>query len=82
MKSVSKSQQRLMGMVHTYQKHGGKASLEVKKIAASMDPEDADDFASTKHKGLPEKKEEHHFPSFKEWLHKKTCSCGGHCGKC
>ena len=50
-------------MVHAFQKHGGDASPEVKKIAGEIDYKDADEFASTKHKGLPEKKK-----SFKEWL--------------
>jgi hypothetical protein len=57
-KSKSRKQQRFMGMVHALQKGeigpedvGGK----VEKAAASMSDKDAEDFASTKHKGLPEK---------------------------
>jgi hypothetical protein len=56
-KAVSKSQQRFMGMVHAKKKgemEGG--SGEVKKAAASMTDKEATKFASTKHKGLPEKK--------------------------
>lgn len=55
-KSVSKSQQRFMGMVHQCQKTGKCASGEVSKVAGSMKKKDAEDFARTKHKGLPEKK--------------------------
>ena len=56
-KAVSKSQQRFMGMVHAKKKgdmEGG--SKEVKKAADSMTDKEATKFASTKHKGLPEKK--------------------------
>ncbi len=57
-KSVSKSQQRLFGMVHAYQKGKLKnASPEIRKIAKSIKKSDAKDFASTKHKGLPNHKE-------------------------
>jgi hypothetical protein len=57
-KSKSRKQQRFMGMVHAVQK--GELSPEevgggVEKVAASMSNKDAEDFASTKHKGLPEK---------------------------
>jgi len=57
-KSVSKSQQRFFGMVRQAQKKGEKkaASPEVARVAASIKKKDAKDFASTKHKGLPEKK--------------------------
>ena len=44
-----------MGMVHACQKSGKCASSEVEKVAKSIKYDDADDFASTKHKGLPEK---------------------------
>jgi len=56
MPSKSKSQQRFMGMVHAYKKGELKnASPEVKKVAKSMTKKSAHDFASTKHKGKPEK---------------------------
>lgn len=45
-------------MVRAAQKGEGAASPEVAKVAASMKKKDAKDFASTKHKGLPMKKEE------------------------
>lgn len=59
----SKSQQRFMGMVHAY-KNGtldtsnlpDELVLKIKKAAKSMTKEEVDDFASTDHKGLPEKK--------------------------
>ena len=54
-KSASKSQQRLMGMVHQCQKSGKCASKEVEKVAASIKSGDATDFAETKHKNLPNK---------------------------
>jgi len=57
-KSKSKSQQKFMGMVHAYQKgelDDNDVSDEVIKAANSMSDKDAEDFASTKHKGLPDK---------------------------
>jgi hypothetical protein len=55
-KAVSKKQQKFMGMVHSAQKGEKPASKEVAKVAKTMKKGDAEDFASTKHKGLPEKK--------------------------
>lgn len=56
MPSKSKKQQRFMGMIHAFQKGDLKnASPSVKKASKRIDPEDAKHFASTKHKGLPEK---------------------------
>ena len=56
MPAKSKAQQRFMGMVHAYQKGELKnASSTVKKVAKSMDKSDAKKYASTKHKGKPEK---------------------------
>jgi hypothetical protein len=54
-KAVSKKQQKFMGMVHAAQKGEKPASKEVGKVAKTMKKGDAEDFASTKHKGLPEK---------------------------
>ena len=62
MPAVSKKQQRFFGMVRAAQKGEGASSPEVAKVAASIKKKDAKDFASTKHKGLPEKK----MKSFKE----------------
>jgi hypothetical protein len=55
-KAVSKKQQKFMGMVHAAQKGEKPASKEVAKVAKTMKKKDAEDFAGTKHKGLPEKK--------------------------
>jgi hypothetical protein len=55
-KAVSKKQQKFMGMVHATQKGEKAPSKEVAKVAKTMKKGDAEDFASTKHKGLPEKK--------------------------
>ena len=57
-KAVSKKQQKFMGMVHSAQKGEKPASKEVGKVAKTMKKSDAKDFASTKHKGLPEKVKE------------------------
>ena len=60
MPSQSKAQQRFMGMVHATQKGDMEnPSPEVSKAADSMSNKDAKDFASTSHKGLPDKKTEH-----------------------
>ena len=57
MPAVSKAQQRFMGMVYATKKGDmPNPSPEVAKAAESMKKKDAKDFASTKHKGLPEKK--------------------------
>jgi hypothetical protein len=69
MPAVSKAQQKFMGMVHAAQKGEEPSSPEVAKAAASMDKGDAKDFASTKHKGLPDKKEEG-INTLKEYIRK------------
>ena len=73
-KAVSKKQQRFMGMVHATQKGEKAPSKEVGKVAKSMDKKDAEDFASTKHKGLPEKKKSDDAPKKKK---EKTEEAGG-----
>ena len=55
-KAVSKAQQKFMGMVHAAKKGEKPASPEVAKAAKGMSKKSAEDFASTKHKGLPDKK--------------------------
>jgi hypothetical protein len=69
MPATSKAQQRFMGMVHAAQKGEEPASPKVAKAADSMSKSDAKDFASTKHKGLPDKKEES-INSLKEYIRK------------
>ena len=59
MPAKSKSQQRFMGMVRAAQKGEMKSpSPEVAQAALSMTKTAVKDFASTKHKKLPEKKTE------------------------
>ena len=58
MPSKSKAQQRFMGLVHAYNKGdvpASKVSKAVKDAAKSMDKDDTEKYASTKHKGLPNK---------------------------
>ena len=55
-KAKSRAQQRFFGMVRAAQKGEGAASPEVAKVAGEISKKDAKDFAKTKHKGLPEKK--------------------------
>jgi hypothetical protein len=57
-KSLSRAQQRFMGMVYAAKKGETPASPEVAKAASGMSKKAARDFAKTKHEGLPEKKEE------------------------
>jgi hypothetical protein len=61
-KAKSKEQQRLFGMAHAVQKGelpASKVGGAVKKIAKAVSPKDVEDFASTKHKNLPEKLNEY-----------------------
>ncbi|SVB06542.1 uncharacterized protein METZ01_LOCUS159396, partial [marine metagenome] len=55
MPAKSKAQQRFMGMVHAAQKGEKPASAKVAKVAKRMKKKDAEDYASTKHTGKPEK---------------------------
>jgi hypothetical protein len=68
MPSVSKAQQRLMGMAYALKKGDMKptdASQEVKDLAASMTLQQLKDFAETKHEDLPDHVEE---GEVNEWL--------------
>jgi hypothetical protein len=57
MPALSKKQQRFFGIVRAIQKGDmAPTSPETAKAAADMKKSDVKDFASTKHKGLPEKK--------------------------
>ena len=59
MPAVSKAQQKFFGIVRAIQKgEMAPTTPETAKAAASMKKKDVKDFASTKHKGLPEKKKE------------------------
>ncbi len=57
-KALSKKQQRFFGIVRAAQKgtFKGETTPQVQRAAASMTKKDVKKFASTKHKGLPEKK--------------------------
>jgi hypothetical protein len=58
-KAVSIAQQKFMGMVNAVKKGKMKApSAEVSKAASGMTKKAAHDYAATKHKGLPQHKEE------------------------
>lgn len=64
MPAKSVAQQKFMGMVHAAQKGEEPASPEVAKVAKDMGKKAAKDFASTKHKGLPDHVDE---SNHKEW---------------
>jgi len=94
-KSKSKSQQRLMGMVHAYKKgdldieelpdslgkkikgiadgHKRKTGDKRKKTKG-MGDDDVKDFASTKHKGLPEKVKENLITKFEDFINESLPS--------
>ena len=55
MPASSKAQQRFFGVVKSMQKGDLPKTGKAGKIAKSMSKDDVDDFASTKHKGKPEK---------------------------
>lgn len=75
MPATSTAQQRLMGMVHAYQKGELKgASAAVRRVAARIDPEDALDFAKTKHRRADGSKLPHYVKkkkTFREFLEQK-----------
>jgi len=62
MPAKSRSQQRLFGMVHAYNKgefHGSRAlRSRIAALSRHISDSDAKDFAETPHAGLPEKKKE------------------------
>jgi hypothetical protein len=67
MPSVSKAQQRLMGMAYALKKGDMKrddASQEVKDLADGMTLKQLKDFAETSHEGLPDKVEEYSLGSY------------------
>jgi len=60
-KSVSKQQQKIMGLALSVKRGDtpkSKVSKKVQDMAKKMSEKDLEDFASTKHKGLPKKKTE------------------------
>jgi hypothetical protein len=71
-KALSQNQQQLMGMALALKRgemDPSEASDTVQKLAKDMSMKDLEDFASTKHKGLPVKKESRKL-SFKEMVDK------------
>jgi hypothetical protein len=55
-KAMSKKQQQFFGIVRGMQKGDIPKKGKAGKVAKDIDPEDAKDFAKTKHKGLPKRK--------------------------
>jgi hypothetical protein len=55
-KAMSKKQQQFFGIVRGMQKGDTPKKGKAGKVAKDIDPEDAEDFAKTKHKGLPTRK--------------------------
>jgi hypothetical protein len=69
MPSVSRSQQRLFGMVYQCQKTGNCKDKNIEKIAKGIKKKDVKKFAKTKHKKLPNKiKKKKRIKTFKEYL--------------
>ncbi len=66
MPSKSKSQQRFFGVVKAMQKGDIPKKGDAGKAAKSMTKKDVDDFASTKHKGKPEKVKQEELEKLKE----------------
>ena len=68
-KSVSKQQQKIMGLALSVKKGDtpkSKVSKKVQKMAKEMSKKDLEDFARTKHKGLPTKVEEDNIKKIEE----------------
>ena len=79
MPAKSKSQQRFMGMVHALQKgelSPSDVSAKVKDVADRIGDEDAEDFASTKHSGKPEKVAKETLRKIRDAIRTELESCG------
>ena len=75
MPAKSKQQQKFMGMVHALNKGDIKpsdVSKSVKDVAKTIKKSDAEDFASTKHSGLPKKVKEQILNALKEYANKMS----------
>jgi hypothetical protein len=73
MPAKSKQQQKFMGMVHALNKGDIKpsdVSQSVRDVAKNIKKSDAEDFASTKHSGLPKKVKEQILNALKEYANK------------
>ena len=58
MPAKSKAQQKFMAIVRNIQKGSSKGNKDAKDAAKRMKPDDVEDYAKTKHKGLPNKVEQ------------------------
>ena len=79
MPAKSKSQQKFMGMVHALQKgdmDSSDVSDKVKDVADRIGDEDAEDFASTKHSGKPEKVAKETLRKIRDAIRTELESCG------
>ena len=77
MPAVSKAQQKFFGIVRAIQKgEMAPTTPETAKAAATMKKKDVKDFASTKHKGKPEKVKQEAINKIKEMIRLELESCG------
>ena len=79
MPSKSKAQQRFMGLVHAFNKgdvKGSEVSKKVKDVAKGMKKSDVKKYASTKHKGKPEKVKKEAIDKIREMIRMELESCG------
>ena len=79
MPSKSKAQQRFMGLVHAFNKgdvKGAEVSKKVKDVAKGMKKSDVKKYASTKHKGKPEKVKKEAIDKIREMIRLELESCG------
>ena len=79
MPSKSKAQQRFMGLVHAFNKgdvKGSEVSKKVKDVAKGMKKSDVKKYASTKHKGKPEKVKKEAIDKIREIIRMELEGCG------
>ena len=79
MPSKSKAQQRFMGLVHAFNKgdvKGSEVSKKVKDVAKGMKKSDVKKYASTKHKGKPEKVKKEAIDKLREMIRMELEGCG------
>ena len=83
-KAVSKQQQKLMGLALAYKRgevSDNEVSDSVKNMAKSMSEKELEDFAGTKHKGLPDKVDEAKSSSGYDLYHRDFSSAMQHAYK-
>ena len=79
MPASSKAQQRFMGLVHAFNKgdvKGSEVSKKVKDVAKGMKKSDVKKYASTKHKGKPEKVKKEAIDKIREMIRMELEGCG------